>query len=227
VSDDKQSISPGRTWIDTHLTQKETEGLVSDLMELSAHPTGLQIQALVREMKGNAPSERSCLEWRNNTYVPLYLRSRRSLAERITAVQAANGNTSAATAALMRQANLDLILEVGATNPKVLQIISNIEGRLREGDLAERDLASKIAARDELIAQFKRKEEDWKRERAEESERKKKASAVMDRLEKKGGLSKEGRAALNAELYGTDAASDRAEASAGGRGTASAEGGHA
>ncbi len=182
MSEEKQSRSPGRTWIDTHLNTPETERLVSDLMELSAHPTGMEIQALVREMKGTAPSERSCLEWRNNTYIPFYLRSRRALAERITAVQAANGDTSAATQALLRQANLDLMLEVGATNPKMLNLISVIESRFTEAEQnaqriaqSARDLDSKIAARDALIAQYERKEMDWKADRQ-------KIAAQMDLL---------------------------------------------
>jgi hypothetical protein len=194
MSEETPSLAPGRTWIDTHLNHQETEQLVSELMNAAARITAPLVRPLLVKLKGKAPSDHSINAWLENSYYKIYLplRSSQALSARIAA-QGDHGDTSEATRALLRQANLELILSAGAKNPKVLGLVSTIESRLRMGDQLERDLTSKIAKRDQEIAAWLRKEQDW-------NERRAKAAKLLAAAEKKGGVSKETREALRKEL---------------------------
>lgn len=176
-----------RTWIDQHLSAAEVEQLVDDLMQLAATPTGEQIRELVLEMKGEAPSVQSCLNWRAASYVPRYLASRRALAETLAEAAGDGKDLGEVNRSRLQQLVFDTLLREDETNPldlEKLNLISLITARLRLGDQRESLLHQRTREMEERIERLAR----------ENAEAAKKAAAVareMVTAAKEGGLSEE------------------------------------
>lgn len=125
-----------RSWIARNLSAEEQQQLIADLLNLSASPTGEEIRELVMELKGNAPSVNSCLEWKKNTlaFHLAELREQKHMAEGITSLVADGMSLSDAAAAKLCQFILDRVLYADELDDKAINKLTLALARLRKGD---------------------------------------------------------------------------------------------
>lgn len=140
----------GRTWIDSNLTYEEQKQLIGDALALSGNPTGEEIRELVLEMKGEAPSVQSCINWKNGSFefYKAELEAAANQAQQIAAIAQAGVDLSQANATISNQMIYEALLTRRASGqeitPKELSTFTLAQSRVRIGEQRERLLQLKI-----------------------------------------------------------------------------------